>query len=79
MEKKISAVIFLTIFGHFKTLDSELDPDPQLGKLLDPDPHQMRIHNPAKYIWQTCRHGLFVKLFLSFPEIQDPDQLILVT
>jgi hypothetical protein len=22
-----------------KTLDSELDPDPQLGKMLDPDPH----------------------------------------
>ena len=22
-----------------KTLDSELDPDPQLEKMLDPDPH----------------------------------------
>jgi hypothetical protein len=25
-------------FLVIKTLDSELDPDPQLGKMLDPDP-----------------------------------------
>jgi hypothetical protein len=34
-----------------KTLDSELDPDPQLGKNAgDPDPHfkaMLIIHNPA--------------------------------
>jgi hypothetical protein len=26
-------------FLVIKTLDSELDPDPQLGKMQDPDPH----------------------------------------
>jgi hypothetical protein len=26
-------------FSAIQTLDSELDPDPQLGKILDPDPH----------------------------------------
>jgi hypothetical protein len=40
--KKInaSAVNFFSIFA-LKTLDPELDldPEPQLGKMLDPDPH----------------------------------------
>jgi hypothetical protein len=33
-----SAVNFFQ-FSVIKTLDSELDPDPQLGKMPDPDPH----------------------------------------
>jgi hypothetical protein len=33
-----SAVIFFQ-FLVIKTLDSELDPDPHLGKMLDLDPH----------------------------------------
>jgi hypothetical protein len=35
-------IFFSCYFFKFlvnKTLDSELDPDPQLGKRLDPDPH----------------------------------------
>ncbi len=28
-------------FLFIQTMDSELDPDPQLGKMLDPDPHEI--------------------------------------
>jgi hypothetical protein len=34
-----SAVIFFSPFLVIKTLDSELDPDLQLRKMLDPEPH----------------------------------------
>ncbi len=39
--KIFSAVIFFLQFSVIKTLDSELDLDPQLGKMLEPDsdPH----------------------------------------
>jgi hypothetical protein len=39
MKKFYSCLFFL--FLVIKTLDLELDtdPDPQLGKMLDPDPH----------------------------------------
>ena len=36
--KGFTAVNFFQ-FLVIKTLDSELDPDPELGKLLDPYPH----------------------------------------
>jgi hypothetical protein len=41
--------------------DPNMDPDPQLEKMLDPDLHQtMRIHNPArretKYFFEEKRH-----------------------
>jgi hypothetical protein len=36
--KKFPAVNFLN-FLVIKILDLELDPDPQLEKMLDPDPH----------------------------------------
>jgi hypothetical protein len=36
-----------------KTLDSELDPDPQLGKMPDPVRNKsMGIHNPACVVWK---------------------------
>ncbi len=38
IQKSFTAVKFFQ-FLVITTMDSELDPDPQLGKVLDPDPH----------------------------------------
>ncbi len=40
---------FLVIKPLDSELDPDLDPDPQLGKMLDLDPHW--IHNPVQDIW----------------------------
>jgi hypothetical protein len=45
-----------------KTLDSELDPDPQLGKMLDPDPHSMNADA------QPCLEGFPLLLGAEQPE-----------
>ncbi len=45
-----------------KTLDSELDPDPQLGKMLDPDPHSFNA-DP-----QPCLEGFPLLLGAEQPE-----------
>jgi hypothetical protein len=42
-----------------KTLDSELDPDPQLGKMLDPDPHLINADPQPWDSLTTAKKGNF--------------------
>jgi hypothetical protein len=50
-----------------KTLDSELDPDPQLGKMLDPDPHKINAYPQP---WFTCHRRLRIRT--DFMSIRHP-------
>jgi hypothetical protein len=51
-----------------KTLDSELNPDPQLEKILDPDPHQINA-DP-----QPCPRCIAADAgFLLHPQDNVPD------
>ncbi len=41
IKKILKSFTAVNVFQYLviKILDSELDPDPQLGRMLDPDPH----------------------------------------
>jgi hypothetical protein len=72
-----------------KTLDSELDPDPQLGKMLDPDPHSINrapVHTDPdpdpqhwckEYMLNSVPASLYTEHLYGADSITDPYPVLL--